>query len=147
MRVLFGVYNDGAHGVTAMFVDDATLMTCQSPSAANYLPIVFKAAAASPTATFVPTAPPTSTLTPTPIPTLSATPVWVDPPQAIEVFSPVKDGLYHSPMAVNGFSRTFEGSVNLRLTDKDGHVLAERTTLGGSGDFAFFASYVRFTVD
>lgn len=50
-------------------------------------------------------------------------------------------------MVVNGFSQTFEGVVNLRLTDRNGQVLAERNTQGGSVDgFAFFDSYLRFTV-
>ena len=73
--------------------------------------------------------------------------MWRDPAVAIEVFSPVADALYHSPLVVNGFSRTFEGSVNLRLSDRDGQVLAERNTQGGASDgFAFFDSTLRFTV-
>jgi len=141
VRVLFGVYNDGANGVTALFVDDATLESCAPLPATGYLPIVLNAATSTPT--LVPTAPPTAE----PTPTASVTPVWTDPTQAIEVFSPVAAGLYHSPIVVNGFSRTFEGNVNLRLTDKDGQVLAERNTLGGSVDgFDFFDSYLRFTV-
>ena len=144
VRVILGAYNDGVDGVTALFVDDASLVTCASSAAAdsNYLPIIRKDAA--PTPTLIATAP---TATPTPLATPSATPVWTNPPQAIEVFSPVADGLYHSPIAVNGFSQTFEGSVNLRLTDKNGQVLAERNTQGGSADgFAFFDSDLRFTV-
>lgn len=87
------------------------------------------------------TAPPTASPTPT------STAVWRDPAQTIEVFSPVAAGLYHSPLVVNGFSRTFEGTVNLRLTDNLGQVLAERNTQGGSVDgFVFFDSYLRFTV-
>jgi hypothetical protein len=146
VRVLFGAYNDGVDGVTALFVDDATLVACP-PSDANYLPII--ANDPSPTPTLVLTAP--STTEPTPTPTLTPTPtstaVWSDPPQAVELFSPVAGALYHSPMVVNGLSRTFEGNVNLRLSDKDGQILAERYTIGGSTDgFAFFDSYLRFTV-
>ncbi len=137
VRVLFGVYNDGVDGVTAVFVDDATLVTCAPSAAANYLPIIASDATASSTPTTTPVA------TPTP----SATAVWSAPAQAIEVFSPVQAGLYHSPIVVNGFSQTFEGNVNLRLTDQHGQVLAERHTLGGSVDgFDFFDSYLRFTV-
>lgn len=150
VRVLVGAYNDGVDGVTALFADDASLVTCP-PVAANYLPII--ANDPSPTPTLILTAPPTTvptaspTPTATPVVTPSSTAVWTDPVQAIELFSPVADGLYHSPMVVNGFSRTFEGNVNLRLTDQDGQVLAERNTLGGSVDgFAFFDSYLRFTV-
>ncbi|MCE7980115.1 MAG: hypothetical protein DYG89_02890 [Caldilinea sp. CFX5] len=147
VRVLFGAYNDGADGVTALFVDDVTLVTCSTP--ANYLPIIIKEPA-TPTPTLVSTTPPpTGSPTPvlTPSPTPSATVVWTNPAQAIEVFSPVAAGLYHSPIVVNGFSQTFEGNVNLRLTDKNGQMLAERNTQGGSVDgFAFFDSYLRFTV-
>jgi len=143
VRVLFGVYNDGVDGITASFVDDASLVTClPSATASNYLPIIRKDATPTLIAT-APTPTPTALATPTP----SSTAVWTDPAQAIEVFSPVADGLYHSPIEVNGFSQTFEASVNLRLTDKNGQVLAERNTLGGAGNgFAFFDSYLRFTV-
>ncbi len=147
VRVLVGAYNDGVDGVTAIFADDATLVTCATP--ANYLPIIRKEPA-TPTPTLVATTPPptgspTPALTPSPSP--SATVVWTNPAQAIEVFSPVAAGLYHSPIVVNGFSQTFEGVVNLRLTDRNGQVLAERNTQGGSVDgFAFFDSYLRFTV-
>jgi hypothetical protein len=73
--------------------------------------------------------------------------VWTDPDSAIEVFSPVSDGLYHSPIEVIGFSRTFEGNVLMRLQANDGTVLAERYTIGGSVDgFDFFHSYLRFEV-
>ena len=65
------------------------------------------------------------------------------------MFSPVADGLYHSPIEVRGFSQTFEGVVNMRLRAwgrADGEVLGERTAMGGSVDgFAFFDSYLRFT--
>ena len=144
VRVLIGAYNDGVDGVTAIFVDDATLVTCTTSIPANYLPIIAKAE--TPTPTLVLTTPP-PTGSPTPALTPSPTVVWSNPAQAIEVFSPVANGLYHSPIVVNGFSQTFEGNVNLRLTDKDGQVLAERNTQGGSVDgFAFFDSYLRFTV-
>lgn len=146
VRILFGAYNDGVNGVTALYVDEASLITCQAEGGVSYLPIIYKSlATATPTPTLIATAPPTSI--PTSISTPIATTVWPTPTQAIEVFSPVQNGLYHSPMAVNGFSQTFEGNVNLRLTDKNGQVLAERNALGGSVDgFDFFNSNVRFTV-
>jgi len=143
VRVLIGAYNDGVDGVTAIFADDATLVTCATP--ANYLPLILKDPA-TPTPTLVSTTPPPPG-SPTPVLTPTPTGVWTNPAQAIEVFSPVAAGLYHSPMVVNGFSQTFEGVVNLRLTDRNGQVLAERNTQGGSVDgFAFFDSYLRFTV-
>jgi hypothetical protein len=142
VRLLVGAYNDGVGGTTALFVDDASLISCP-PANANYLPIITNDPSPTPTVSLTPS----PTVSPTPVVTPTTTPVWSDPAQAIEVFSPVADGLYHSPMVVNGLSQTFEGSVNLRLTDKDGQVLAERNTLGGSVDgFAFFDSYLRFTV-
>lgn len=114
---------------------------------------------ATPTQTPSPTPPATvvvtATLTTTPeaTATITATPVvtrpivWTDPAQQIEVFSPVSNTLYHSPIEVIGFSQTFEGNVNLRLSDADGNILAERSTIGGAVDgFDFFHSYLRFTV-
>jgi len=97
---------------------------------------------------------PEATVTITVTPVVTATVVWTDPQLPIEVFSPVGNGLYHSPIEVIGFSQTFEGNVNLRLSDDTGNVLAERNTIGGSvdvrepqsnDDFAFFHSYLRFS--
>lgn len=112
--------------------------------------------AATATAVTTPTltATPEATVTITTTPVVTTTPVWTDPQLPIEVFSPVGNGLYHSPIEVIGFSQTFEGNVNLRLSDDAGNVLAERNTIGGSVDvrepqsndgFAFFHSYLRFT--
>jgi len=90
-----------------------------------------------------PTAPPPTTPTPTP----AGTDVWSPPTSPIELFSPVAAGIYHSPIEIIGFSQTFEGNVNVRLTDVNGNVLAERNTIGGSVDgFDFFHTYIRFTV-
>ena len=107
------------------------------------------------TLTATPTATATVTTTPeiTATATVSATPVitapigWIAPQLPIELFSPVADGLYHSPIEVIGLSQTFEGIVNLRLSDGDGNILAERSTTGGAVEgYAFFHSYLRFTV-
>lgn len=99
------------------------------------------------TATVSATTTPTATVSATTTPTATATSPWADPENAIELFSPVTASAYHSPIEVIGYSQTFEGNVNLRLTAADGNVLAERNTLGGSVDgFAFFHSYLRFTV-
>lgn len=119
----------------------------------------------TPTQTPNPTLPPTATATviatvtatlvttPEATVTITATPVittpngWSDPELPIELFSPVGNGFYHSPLEVTGFSQTFEGNVNLRLSDADGNSLAERSTIGGAVDgFDFFHSYLRFTV-
>lgn len=96
--------------------------------------------------------PPTATATdggtiPTATPTPAATSPWTPPADQIELFSPVAETLYHSPIEIIGYSQTFEGNVNLRLTDGEGNILAERNALGGAADgFAFFHSYLRFTV-
>lgn len=88
--------------------------------------------------------PATATPTPTPTPSAPLSP-WLPPTVSIEIFSPVVNGVYHSPIEVVGFSQTFEGQVNLRLLNEGGDVLAERMTLGGSVDgFAFFHTYLRF---
>jgi hypothetical protein len=81
--------------------------------------------------------------------TPTATPnPWTDPAEAIEVFSPVKDGGYHSPIEIIGYSQTFEGNVILRLLNSDATPIAERFTMGGSVDgYDFFHSRLRFYVD
>ena len=77
----------------------------------------------------------------------TAPPPWSDPATHIELFAPVADVAYHSPIDIIGLSQTFEGTVNVRLLDRDGGVLAERATIGGSVDgFDFFHTYLRFTV-
>ena len=164
LRVHIGVYNDGVGGVTAMYADDVAAQFCKSTGEAVYMPQIRADATHTPTetptgtatptatATVTPTVEPTVTMTPTIEPTAvpTGTAVWTDPGQAIEVFSPVANGLYHSPIEVRGFSQTFEGVVNMRLSAVggaiDGEVLGERTALGGSVDgFAFFDTYLRFT--
>lgn len=115
-------------------VPEATATTAPTPTVTATATV-----AATPTVTA------TATVTATPV--ISEPVVWTDPALPIEVFSPVGNGLYHSPVEIIGFSQTFEGNVNLRLTDEGGNVLAERSTIGGSVDgFAFFHSYLRFTV-
>ena len=102
-------------------------------------------ASPSPEPTAEPTAEPSPTATPAPTPGGEAP--FTDPDQAIEIFSPVAGTTYHSPIEVIGFSRTFEGTVNLRLTDGEGTVLAERFATGGGVDgFDFFRTYLRFFV-
>ncbi len=69
---------------------------------------------------------------------------WPAPDVAIELFSPVSGGRYHSPIEIIGFARTFEGNVNIRLKLEDGTLLAERNVTGGSTAHAFFQSSLRF---
>lgn len=89
---------------------------------------------------------PTQDTTPTPTP--SPTTPWSPPAAQIEVFSPVAEAVYRSPIEVIGFSQTFEGQVNLRLSDEAGEPIAERFTMGGSVDgFDFFQTSLRFVTD
>ncbi|MEZ4661605.1 MAG: Gmad2 immunoglobulin-like domain-containing protein [Caldilineaceae bacterium] len=82
---------------------------------------------------------------PAPTPAPEEPPVWAAPAEAIELFSPVADAVYHSPLEVIGFSRTFEGNVVVRLLDQSGAVIAERNATGGSVDgFDFFHTTLRF---
>ena len=123
-------------------VPEATPTVEPSPTVAATATAVITATA---TVTATPEVTATATVTATPV--ITEPVVWTDPALPIELFSPVGNGLYHSPIEVIGFSQTFEGNVNLRLTDDGGNVLAERSTIGGSVDgFAFFHSYLRFTV-
>lgn len=71
---------------------------------------------------------------------------WPAPQAAIEMFSPVAGGLYHSPIEVIGNSLTFEGQVNIRLSLADGTVLAERFAMGGGTEHRFFHTNVRFEI-
>ncbi|RIK55921.1 MAG: hypothetical protein DCC57_04310, partial [Chloroflexi bacterium] len=73
--------------------------------------------------------------------------VWRAPEGPLEVLAPVSGGAYHSPIDVTGLARTFTGNVAISLVGEDGALLAERATVGGTGDaHAFFATYLRFTV-
>jgi hypothetical protein len=94
-----------------------------------YLPLIMNCPAVAPTPT------------PTPDP-------WTDPGVPIEVFSPVKDAIYHSPIEIIGYSRTFEGNVIVRLKDSKDELLAERFTIGGSVDgHDFFHTQLRFELN
>lgn len=73
-------------------------------------------------------------------------PLWSDPATSIELFSPLAYERYRTPIDVNGFARTFEGNIYLRLLDTDGNLLGEQRTRGGMTEFDFFHSYLRFEV-
>jgi hypothetical protein len=131
VRLHIGVVNDGIDGPTAMYVDDVSASSCTGHAGGAYLPLISGL--------------PMQTVPPTPTPEPEEP--WGDPYQPIEVFSPVANGQYHSPMLVSGFSQTFEGNVNVRLTAAGGQVLAQQTTPGGSVEgFDFYHIDVRFTV-
>lgn len=147
-RLHLGVYNDGVGAVTSMFVDDVALVVWRAATAEagpHYLPLVHNQAESTPTPTLVPiTVPP-----------------WSDPAVPIELFSPLPGERYRSPVDVNGFSRTFEGNVYLRLLDAGGNVIGQHRARGGmtgflvgsapsatvnSSGYDFFHGYVRFEV-
>lgn len=118
-----------------------------APNSTTLLPPPTNTPRPSPTAG--PTATPTQTIAPTATASQPVLPpvteVWSAPAGEIEVFSPVAETLYHSPIEIIGYSRTFEGNVNIRLLNADGEVIAERNAIGGSVDgFDFFHTYVRF---
>lgn len=72
---------------------------------------------------------------------------WPWPVEAIALLSPVATGGYHSPLNIIGLAQTFGGHIALNLTAPDGTVLAQRMTLGGEDNYAFFQSSLRFHVD
>ena len=76
----------------------------------------------------------------------SAAHLWDDPESNIALFSPVAEGGYHSPLEIIGLAHTAEGHIEVTLVGPDGALLAERATLGGALDYAFFQTYVRFNV-
>jgi LysM repeat protein len=80
------------------------------------------------------------------IPATGGAPLWPDPPSAIEIFSPLANERYRTPIDVNGFARTFEGNVYLRLVDTSGNLLGQHRARGGVTSFEFFHGYLRFEV-
>jgi LysM repeat protein len=80
------------------------------------------------------------------VPATGGAPLWPDPPGAIEVFSPLANERYRTPIDVNGFARTFEGNVYLRLVDTSGNLLGQHRARGGMTSFEFFHGYLRFEV-
>lgn len=105
---------------------------------------------AGPDATNTPPAKKTSTPTasPTPPPAAPGNPLWRPADTAIELYSPVADTIYHSPLEVIGYSQTSAGNVLIRLRDEQGNILGTRIAQGGSSDgYAFFQTYLRFEVD
>ena len=108
IRLQFGVYNDGALGITSMYMDDAWLEVCVGPTptptitrtptttltpTTTYTPSITPTPSPTytpsmtptPTNTFVPTATnaPTSTSTLTPVPTETLTPTITNTPDAV----------------------------------------------------------------
>jgi hypothetical protein len=94
----------------------------------------------------MPTSTPARTPTATALPSDPASP-WTPGSARIELFSPVRNTAYRSPIEVIGYSQTFEGNVEIRLRSGSGAILAERTAIGGSVDgFDFFRTGLRFNV-
>ncbi len=86
IRIYFGVYNDGANGITAMYVDDVSVVTCSTP-------IVTLTPTGTPTATK--TAEPT--LTPVASRTPSPTLVWQMPTPTVTLSATATPTLAPTP--------------------------------------------------
>ena len=80
------------------------------------------------------------------VPVTAPSSVWSDPATPLEVFAPLANERYRTPIDVNGFARTFEGNVYMRLLDAGGNLLGERRARGGMTSFDFFHTYLRFEV-
>ena len=76
---------------------------------------------------------------------VAAANAWPAPENGPEVFSPVADTAYHSPIAITGLAQPGAGDLAVSLTGADGTLLAERTIPVGEAA-AFFRTYVRFEV-
>ncbi len=92
-RLQFGVYNNGAGGVSAMIVDEASVQICRPQPAgpgehALYLPLILRQHVQPPTAT--PTRTPTAT--PTPTRPATATPTPTRPAAATPTATPTATG-------------------------------------------------------
>jgi hypothetical protein len=83
ITLYFGVKNDGANGISAMYVDDVSLQVCSSPpTVLQGCQPVQTTPTPSPTPTSAPTLTPTPAFTPTPTatPTVTPTPAPTQPP-------------------------------------------------------------------
>ena len=91
INLYFGVRNDGNGGTTAMYVDDVSLLVCQSrpPTLDGCLPAT---PTVTPTATRTPTSTPTPTPTATPSPTLTYTPTPTE--TATPTATPTRSTIY-----------------------------------------------------
>jgi LysM repeat protein len=91
---------------------------------------------------------PTPTPTPISIPEIESPPLWTASATVVELFSPVEQGYYHSPLEVNGFLNAVQGELLIRLLDAQGNILAERNGIGGvTHGLNFFQTYLRFVVE
>lgn len=67
--------------------------------------------------------------------------VEIPPVPNIVVFSPEQGDMISSPLKVEGEARVFEGTVNLRLKEKDGRVLVEDFTTAQSPEMGQFGPF------
>jgi hypothetical protein len=79
--------------------------------------------------------------------TAAAARTFPTPTDHITIYSPVERGGYHSPIVINGISRTFQGTLAVSLDTDDGTLVAQRMTLGGAEQYAFFQTNIRFNVN
>lgn len=59
----------------------------------------------------------------------------------IKVYAPAQGAMISSPFAISGEARVFEGTVNYRILDNNGKVLAEGFTTAMSPDVGQFGPY------
>jgi hypothetical protein len=79
---------------------------------------------------------------------LTALDAWTELDSGIELFSPMEDGAYRSPIEIIGLANTQGGIVNLRLLDQDGQILAWRAGMDAPQEgFDFFHTSLRFNVE
>ncbi len=78
--IQFGTYNDGAGGVTSMYVDDLTLDTCFVTPTVTMTPTITLTPTQTPTPTHTPTPTNTPTATNTPLPTNTPAPTQTPGP-------------------------------------------------------------------
>ncbi|MBC7233254.1 MAG: DUF11 domain-containing protein [Chloroflexi bacterium] len=83
VRVLFGVYNDGLAGVTAMYLDDVAVHACGSIPTPTASPTVLPTLSPTATPTYTPTPSLTATSTPTPSPTVTVFPTVTPTPTVL----------------------------------------------------------------
>jgi hypothetical protein len=88
-------------------------------------------------------------LFPVTVPVTLSPPPPQPPTAPIVVDEPIHDARVSSPVKVSGAANVFEGTVNIRILDANGDVLAEDFTTAtcGSGCVGTYRTRVRFRVD
>ncbi len=129
-----------------LMVNGATVVTAAIPATNGLLYVIdavlVPSGAAAAPAEAVTVAPPPSDAD---LDAVAAANAWPAPEGGPEIYSPVADTAYHSPIAITGLAQPGAGDLAVSLTGADGAVLAERTLAVGEAA-AFFRTYVRFEI-